>query len=164
VGRTPGGAGRRRCGRRLGPPLARTRRQEALGAHRALVVDERDRSNVEPGLADEPEPRRTREQPAHVLVELGVHRRGRTRSRSRRARRRWRCFTRRSPTRSNRSASTGSRQLRPSSCTQGAGRGSQLRWTARTVRWSFPKRTLRRTRSECSLSRRPRAQWGRCRD
>ena len=37
-------------------------------------MDERDRSNVEPGLADEPEPRRTRGQPAHVLVELGVHR------------------------------------------------------------------------------------------
>jgi hypothetical protein len=35
-------------------------------------VDERDRSNVKPCFADEPEPRRTREQAADVVVEGGA--------------------------------------------------------------------------------------------
>ena len=73
MGRAPGGPGERRRGRGLGPPLARTPRQETFGADRALIVHERtactsnpaspiSRSHVARGTA------------AHVLVELGVHR------------------------------------------------------------------------------------------
>jgi hypothetical protein len=48
----------------------RARREEPLGADRALVVDERHRSHLEPGVADQPEPRRTREQPTEVFPVL----------------------------------------------------------------------------------------------
>jgi hypothetical protein len=42
-------------------------------------VHEGNRPHLEPGFPDQPEPRRAREQPADVLVELGLKKRGPTR-------------------------------------------------------------------------------------
>jgi hypothetical protein len=54
--------------------LTGANRQEALGADRPLVVHEGNRPHLEPGFPDQPEPRGTREQPAHVLVVFNVDR------------------------------------------------------------------------------------------
>lgn|GEM_PF-2305517 len=57
-----------------GSGLEGTRRQEPLGADRTLVVRQRHRPNLEAGIADQREPRRSGEQPADVLVMLDVDR------------------------------------------------------------------------------------------